>query len=233
MSDLIAYKSNALVEASYKLTLQEQRFLLLCISRLKSGVDAASSELQKNLIITAEEYFNSFPDMGRKNAEIQLQEAVDRLWDRSILLKDDEKQEEFRWIQRRAQYLKGEAKVQITFSDSVMPYLTQLQGQFTKVIIKNISRLSRSYSIRIYELLQQFRSTGERIISLDDFRSMLDICDKYQTYKSLNQQLLKPCIDELNLKSDLLVTVETIKKGRTVVALHFRFKEDKQIKVPS
>ncbi|WP_028985666.1 replication initiation protein, partial [Escherichia coli] len=87
------------------------------------------------------------------------------LWDRSILLKDDEKREEFRWIQRRAQYLKGEAKVQITFSDSVMPYLTQLQGQFTKVIIKNISRLSRSYSIRIYELLQQFRSTGERIIS--------------------------------------------------------------------
>ncbi|MBW8943740.1 replication initiation protein, partial [Escherichia coli] len=159
MSDLIAYKSNALVEASYKLTLQEQRFLLLCISRLKSGADAASSELQKNLIITAEEYFNSFPDMGRKNAEIQLQEAVDRLWDRSILLKDDEKREEFRWIQRRAQYLKGEAKVQITFSDSVMPYLTQLQGQFTKVIIKNISRLSRSYSIRIYELLQQFRST--------------------------------------------------------------------------
>ena len=93
MSDLIAYKSNALVEASYKLTLQEQRFLLLCISRLKSGADAASSELQKNLIITAEEYFNSFPDMGRKNAEIQLQEAVDRLWDRSILLKDDEKRE--------------------------------------------------------------------------------------------------------------------------------------------
>ncbi|MGK3681408.1 replication initiation protein, partial [Escherichia coli] len=39
-SDLIAYKSNALVEASYKLTLQEQRFLLLCISRLKSGADA-------------------------------------------------------------------------------------------------------------------------------------------------------------------------------------------------
>ncbi|EFZ5395231.1 replication initiation protein, partial [Escherichia coli] len=53
MSDLIAYKSNALVEASYKLTLQEQRFLLLCISRLKSGADA---ELQKTMTITAAEY---------------------------------------------------------------------------------------------------------------------------------------------------------------------------------
>ncbi|MCI4494962.1 replication initiation protein, partial [Escherichia coli] len=47
MSDLIAYKSNALVEASYKLTLQEQRFLLLCIGRLKSGADAESPKLQK------------------------------------------------------------------------------------------------------------------------------------------------------------------------------------------
>ncbi|MEW2800741.1 replication initiation protein, partial [Escherichia coli] len=68
-------------------------------------------------------------------------------------------------------------------------------------------------------------------IALDDFRSMLDIEHKYQTYKSLNQQLLRPCVDELNQKSDLAVTLETIKKGRTVVALHFRFKEDKQIKM--
>jgi plasmid replication initiation protein len=112
---LIAYKSNALVEASYKLTLQEQRFLLLCISRLNSGTDVASPELQKTMTITAAEYFDSFPDMGRKNAEVQLQEAIDRLWDRSIILKDDEKREEFRWIQYRAQYARGEGKAQITF----------------------------------------------------------------------------------------------------------------------
>ncbi|MDN2291379.1 replication initiation protein, partial [Escherichia coli] len=223
MSDLIAYKSNALVEASYKLTLQEQRFLLLCISRLKSGADA---ELQKTMTITAAEYFDSFPDMGRKNAEVQLQEAIDRLWDRSIILKDDEKREEFRWIQYRAQYAKGEAKARITFSDAVMPYLTQLKGQFTRVVIKNISGLSSSYSIRIYELLQQFRSTGERIIALNDFRSMLGIENKYKQFRDLNKILIKPCITELNKKSDLVVTVETIKKGRTVAALHFRFKED-------
>ncbi|MSH87387.1 RepB family plasmid replication initiator protein [Escherichia coli] len=167
-------------------------------------------------------------------------EGIERWAERKALLThDDVKQRAWQTLKwqiangetYRAQYAKGEARAQITFSDAVMPYLTQLQGQFTRVVIKNISRLSRSYSIRIYELLQQFRSTGERIIALDDFRSMLDIEHKYQTYKSLNQQLLRPCIDELNKKSDLAVTVETIKKGRTVVALHFRFKEDKQIKM--
>ncbi|EOT5403933.1 replication initiation protein [Escherichia coli] len=230
MTDLIAYKSNALVEASYKLTLQEQRLLLLCISRLNSS--NATPESQKTMMITAEDFFNSFPDMGRNHAEEKLQEAIDRLWDRSIILKDDEKREEMRWLQYRAHYLKGEAKVQITFADAVMPYLTQLKGQFTKVVIKNISRLSRSYSIRIYEILQQFRSTGERVIALDDFRSMLQIDKKYNDFKILNRSLIKPSIAELNQKSDLAVTVEPIKKGRTVVALRFLFKEDKQIKAP-
>lgn len=231
MTDLVAYKSNALIEASYKLTLQEQRFLLVCISRIKSGVDAPPPEMQKTMTITAAELHNAFPDMGRQHAEAKLKEAIDRLWDRSVIIKDEHKREEFRWVQYRAQYLKGEAKVEITFSDAIMPYLTQLKGQFTKVVVKNLSSLSSTYSIRLYELLQQFRSTGDRTIALDDFRSMLDLDDKYADFKILNRDLIKPAIAELNEKSDLTVAVETVKKGRKVTALRFRFKEDKQIKM--
>lgn len=228
MSNLIAYKSNALVEASYKLTLQEQRFLLVCIGRF----NPKEENPEKTLVITAAEFYESFPDMGRQHAEAKLKESVDRLWDRSIIIKGDKEREEFRWIQYRAQYLTGEAKVKITFSDAIMPYLTQLKGQFTRVIVKNVSSLSSAYSIRIYELLQQFRTTGDRMIAIDDFRSMLGIEDKYKAFKSLNQLLLKPAIEELNEKSDLSVTVDTVKQGRKVVALHFRFKEDRQIKMP-
>ncbi|EKJ5694698.1 replication initiation protein [Salmonella enterica] len=231
MTDLIAYKSNALIEASYKLTLQEQRFLLVCISRLKSGEDAPLPDEQKTMVITASEFYQAFPDMGRQHAETKLQEAIDRLWDRSIIIRDEDKREEFRWVQYRAKYLKGEGKVKITFSDAIMPYLTQLKGQFTRVVVKNISSLSSTYSIRIYELLQQFRSTGDRTIAIDDFRAMLDLDGKYKTFKSLNQLLLKPAIAELNEKSNLAVTMDTVKNGRTVVALRFQFKEDKQIKL--
>ena len=227
MSDLIAYKSNALVEASYKLTLQEQRFLLICIGKLNPKDD----NQKKTLTITSAEFYECFPDMGRQNAEIKLKEAIDRLWDRSIIIRDNEVREEFRWVQYRAQYLRGEAKVTITFSDAIMPYLTQLKGQFTRIVVKNVSSLSSAYSIRIYELLQQFRATGDRMIRLDDFRSMLEINDKYLQFKDLNKLLLKPAIKELNEKSDLSVIVDPVKKGRTVVALHFRFKADNQIKM--
>src|SRR5476649_352518 len=84
MAELIAYKSNALIEASYKLTLQEQRFLLACIGRLNSK-DAPDS--QKSMTLTAAEFYTHFPDMGRKHAERELKKVVDRLWERSIILK--------------------------------------------------------------------------------------------------------------------------------------------------
>ncbi|WP_454770847.1 RepB family plasmid replication initiator protein [Escherichia coli] len=59
-----------------------------------------------------------------------------RLWDRSVIIKNEEKREEFRWVQYRAQYFKGEAEIEhITFSDAIMPYLTQLKGQFTRVVV--------------------------------------------------------------------------------------------------
>jgi plasmid replication initiation protein len=229
MNDLIAYKSNALVEASYKLTLQEQRFLLICIGKLNPQAEVPD----KTLTITATEFYEAFPDMGRQNAETKLKEAIDRLWDRSIIIRqerlNEQVREEFRWVQYRAQYLTGEAKVMITFSDAIMPYLTQLKGQFTRVIVKNVSSLSSAYSIRIYELLQQFRSVGDRTITVDDFRSMLGTDDKYPQFKELNKMIIKPAVIELNKKSDLTVTVETVKKGRTVIALHFKFQESKKI----
>ncbi|WP_325049057.1 hypothetical protein [Xenorhabdus nematophila] len=38
-------------------------------------------------------------------------------------------------------------------------------------------------------------------------------------------------INELNDKSDLVVSVDYVKKGRSIVILHFQFKEDKKIKM--
>jgi len=226
-TNLIAYKSNALIEASYKLTLQEQRLLLMCIGRLNPQDETPNKKFQ----IAARDFYEAFPDIGLSNAERRLQEAIDRLAERWILLRCDAEQREIRWIQEKAKYFGGEGKIEIIFADSIMPYLTQLKGQFTKIVVKNVSALKRTYSIRIYELLMQFKSVGDRLISIDDFRSILDLDDKYSDFKILNRSVIKPALKELNEKSDLSVSVDTVKNGRKVVALHFRFMEDKQIKI--
>jgi len=229
LSKLIAYKSNALIEASYKLTLQEQRVLLMCIGKL----NPQDKNPKKQFQLTADEFYLAFPDMNRKHAERRLQEAIDRLWERSIIINWKDKSEKIRWIQGQAKYFSGEGKIEIVFSDLIMPYLTQLKGQFTSITVKNISALKSTYSIRIYELLMQFKKTGNRLINIDDFRSILSLDKKYKEFRTLNNSILKRSLKELNAKSDLIVSVEYIKKGRSIIALQFQFKEDKQIKIIS
>lgn len=221
MSDLIVYKANALIEASYKLTLQEQRILLICIAKL----NPQNTIINKTFQITAQEFLSAFPNVGKKHAEERLQEAIDKLAERWIHVYKDNEKRRIRWIQEEAKYFNGEGKVEIVFSDSIMPYLTQLKGQFTSIILKNISSLKSNYSIRIYELLMQFKIIGSRKISVVKLRSILEVEDKYPTFKSFNQWVIQPSLKELNEKSNLTITMTAIKKGRSIEALQFNFKE--------
>jgi plasmid replication initiation protein len=224
MNELIAYKSRWLIEASYNLTLQEQRFMLCCIGKVNP-----QEPLPKSLTIHVEDFYGQFPDMGRANAERELKKAVDKLWGRSIIVKDPEQTEEFRWIHRRVKYHKGEARVTVSFTEDVSKYLTQLSGQFARIALDNISGLKSVHSIRIYELCQQFIKAGNRLINMEDFRFLLALGDTYPQFKILNRDVIQPSLKEINSKSNLEIKVQQVKKGRKIHALHFIFKEKDQM----
>ncbi|WP_445494761.1 RepB family plasmid replication initiator protein [Photorhabdus sp. SF281] len=145
--------------------MQEQRFLLTYISKLKAFNIPA--EAQKTMTVTASEFFCNFPEMGRENAERELNKAVDRLWDRTIFVKEENVKREVRWLQERATYISGEGKIEITFADTVLSYLTMLQGSFTNILLRNVSSLTNSYNIRLYELFIQRFDFQTRYISLN------------------------------------------------------------------
>ncbi|GAR00361.1 initiator Replication protein [Salmonella enterica] len=91
----------------------------------------------------------------------------------SVSITNKEKREDGRGGQDRAQVVYSESKDESTFPDESMPYLTQLKGQSTRVVVKNATNLSRTNSISIYEPLQQFPRTGDRTIVTEDLRAML------------------------------------------------------------
>ncbi|KOY62995.1 RepB family plasmid replication initiator protein [Photorhabdus heterorhabditis] len=47
----------------------------------------------------------------------------------------------------------------------------------------------------------KFKKTGDRLVSLNDFKTMLGIKDKHLQFRDLNKLLLKPDIKELNQKN--------------------------------
>jgi len=74
----------------------------------------------------------------------------------------------------------------------------------------------------------RFNQTHERWIKLEDFKSLLQLENKYQLFRDLNKRVIKPAIKEINQSSNLEVFYSTKKQGRKVVGLQFDFQEKKQ-----
>ncbi len=226
-SKLTVTKSNVLIDASYRLNVQAQKLVLACLSKIDSRPD---SEPRKEVKLTATE-FSDLMGIDIKNAHRELYKASDALFKSSILLRDEHEETEIYWVQKKVKKLRGEGAVTLVWSDEVLRYICQLKSRFTTYKLRNIAALQSGHSIRLYELLMRFNATNSRVISLDDFRSALGLEDKYPQFKELNKFVIKQAVEELNQRSDLVISFETIKKGRSVAALAFTFKQNKQLKM--
>lgn len=223
MNNLSVTKSNYLIDASFRLNVQAQKLVLACLGKIDPR-----GHVPKEIRMTAVEYGEL---MGIKNARRDLYKAADALFDAVITLKDEQEEVKLRWIQKEVKKQKGEGAVVITWTDEVLKYISQLHSRFTTYKLRNIANLQSAHSIRLYELLMRFNATNSRIITLEDFRSALGLDDKYSQFKIMNRDVIKPSVAELNQRSDLIITYETIKKGRTVAALAFTFKQNNQLKM--
>lgn len=215
------YKSNYLVEACYRLNLEEQRLMIACIAQIDSRPENYTD--QPIIKVNATDYADIY-NLNMKNAYTQLKAATDSIYERDIKIKNDATGTltRVRWVSS-VQYQKNKGCVTLSFSPEIKKYLFALTQRFTSYRLVDVASLKSSYSIRIYELLMQHKSmkkTG-RLISLDDFRKMLDIENKYAMFADLKKRVLEPSVKELNKSTDLSVSYNTIKDGRKIVAIEF------------
>lgn len=220
-SDLLVVKANSLIEASYRLSIDEVRILALTI-----GTMDPESE-QQIFDFTVDDFMLQFPDLKKDSVYEQIKSAIKRISERWVRTEDSERVTEFRWVSSRT-YFKKEGRFRIAMTNEVMPYLTQLKGQFTKYQLKNIAYFNSVHSIRIYELITQYRSVGNREISVEELKKWLQVEDSYSRWNNFKARVLAPAITEINEKSDLFVEVEQIKRGRAILALKFVISHKKQ-----
>ncbi|MPY09104.1 RepB family plasmid replication initiator protein, partial [Moraxella catarrhalis] len=103
--------------------------------------------------------------------------------------------------------------------------ILNLTKNFTWYEIRQLSRLGK-YSIRLYELLCQYRSTGRLIIKLDELRHRLGLLpDDYTDMSNFKRKVLVFAIDEILKFTDIeKLEYEQQKQGRTIVGFDFSFK---------
>lgn len=223
VNDLTVVKANSLIEASYRLTLDEMRLLALTVGTMSPKSD------QQVFEFSVSEFVKQFPDVNAERAYNQIKSAIERIAERWVKTEDERFVTKFRWVSSQT-YFKKEGRFKIALTNEIMPYLTQLKGQFTQYQLNHISAFSSVHSIRLYELLTQYKKIGERYISIENLRKWLQLEDKYDRYNNLNQWVLSPALTEINEKSDLFVEYEPIKRGRKIIGIEFNISHEKLTK---
>lgn len=220
-------KSNHVVEASYRLTLNEQRLILLCIQQIKKG-QAITAE--SAFLISASDVSKAY-NVTTDRAYVLLQEVVDKLYERSLTIyKPDpelpQKQTKTRWI-TAIDYLENEGRVYLYFAPKVIPYISMLEGGFTRYNLEYIAPMTSVYGVRFYELFKCWLMGDKskvKSISLDELKSLLDIKGQYPSIKDFKLKVLDKGVDDVNQHTDLTVSYENTRTGRKITGLDFTIK---------
>ena len=115
----------------------------------------------------------------------------------------------------------------IVFHENMIPYISQLKQQFTKLNLTDVMGFGSFYSYRVYLMMMQFKETEFCKIHLDDLRNALDLNDKYPLAADLKRWVIDTAVDEINEKSPYSVKYELIKTGRKFTHLELKFKSKK------
>lgn len=218
--DLLVRQNNDLTKASYKLTLIEKRIVLLMISKL-------DNQAKNSVHLSLNEYNNIFhKEHAIKKRE--LENAITTLFSREISIKTEDKSILMRWVYS-VLYDYAKQEIIIDINERLIPYITELKKHFTSYYLDKIKDLNSIYSVRLYEMLIQFKSTNILKITVDDYRERLNLEHKYPEFKSLKNRTISPAIEEINKKTDLNVQLREIKNGRKVETLEFTFKQTRGI----
>ena len=226
-------KSNELVSACYKLSLDEQRLVMSALGKIKKGEQA------RKITITAREFANSF-DLDIKNAYTQISVAAHKLYERDIKIKEsweqhgDKQETRMRWLQRITTE-KGSGCVELYFNTQIQQYIFQLKNNFTKYKQSHIRNLTSVYAIRIYELLQQHMFRGERTFDVNELRELLGLENRYELWADLKKWVINPALKQINKHTNIDIgsdknghMFEVTKRGKKIIALTIYFSEKSQ-----
>ena len=95
-------------------------------------------------------------------------------------------------------------------------------------------RFTSGHALALYENCYRFVRTGSTgWWPLELFRRLMGVNDSayYETFKHLNAKVIKPAVAEVNKTSNIILTPETRKMGRTVTEIRFKIAKNPQLSI--
>lgn len=229
--NLTVCKANKVVEAGYKLSLNEQRVVLACIGQVDSTKKLLATD---EFELSAKDFAKLF-SVSDENAYQALIDVTKSLFNRYVVVdnpypdRPKVKRLEMRWISS-IKHLPDDGKVILMFAQDILPFLSEIKNTFTKYKLEHIGKMTCIYAIRLYELLVQWQSVGKREVEIDWLKKQFQLDEGYDRMNNFKARVLDPAVEDINTHSNYQVSWTQRKTGRRVTHLTFTFAEKQPAK---
>lgn len=211
----LVVQHNNIIEAKYKLSVEEQRLIKVLVSMIEPD-DEDFKEYRLAVLELA-----NLLDIKRKDFYGAVKNTTKKLIENVLVVEYMEGTLQVAWLSS-AHYHKGEGVVDIAFSPKLKPFLLHLKSHFTSYKLGNIIRLKRTYSIRLYELLKQYEKIGKRRFTIEELRKLLMIDEnEYKSFKNFKVRVILSAQEEINEKTDIRFEFTEERKNQKCVAIEF------------
>ena len=217
-------KANELVEARYRYDIWETRIFAQVVSMVRYE----DADFQEYKIYVSDVIKTFGIDGGGKAYKLLIQGAKGLVNKKLIIERErDGKPTELEtWLFTSAEYFKTEkgegSYLVVTFHPALKPYLLELKNRYLVYDIRNILKLTSSYSIRIYELLKQYEKIGRRTFDVENLKLILGILPgEYKLYGHFKDKVILKAQSDLAAETDIAFSFEEQKRGKKVTGLTF------------
>ena len=211
---------NRVTECFKSMSVDEKRILIMA-SPIARNIDANE---QDSILISAQQFAEEC-SIKVNSAYKQIEIASKKLVDRSFSYTNEKGKKVYsNWV-IDATY--EDAGVSLRFTSVVLMMLKILDkyNPYTRYKKDIVLKLKKDYSIDFYHLAKKNEKLGSFELTIDSMFLEFGLPESYRDLRNLKRRVLKDPIDEINNHTDLNLTYNPIKRGRSVVGFKFIVKE--------
>ena len=219
---------NRVVECYRSMSLDEKRLFIMATPL------ARTTKISSNdpIFISSSE-FSKECGIDLSTAYTALELASERLFTRFFgYTAENGDRVKMRWL-NKVIYKAGQGGSELYFSDEVLLLLREFDAlnPYTKYKKEVVLRLKKDYSLDLYHLAKKHQTMGGFQISLDELFEQLGLPESYKRIDNLKNRVIEPSLDEITANTDIDLTYENVKRGRSVVGFKFTVREKPKPKV--
>ena len=215
-----------MIDASFNLSLVEQRLMLLAIVEARE-LDKLTPDTPIEVKATA--YRDQYKT-DDSNAYSQLADASKQLFNRQFSYIDRYAETDAvtvsRWV-NEITYVNNKGAVVLYLNRNVISMISRLEANFTQYLLEQVSHFKSKYSIRLYELLIKYRDIGtSKKFEIAELRSKLGLNeDEYKLNAVFKRDVLDKAVKEINDKTDITIKYDQFKEGKAITHILFKIKK--------